>query len=105
MSVESRLKEKATENARTLAIKLPSLQRELEAALANVRELNSRIEIAETAQDRAQSFEPRVGGRLQCQHCWIENHAHADMDSIAAPADSVLKCTVCGRIERFYARP
>ena len=104
MSIESRLRKKAAENAKILAIKLPSLQRELELALSTVSELNKKIEIAETAMERAQSFESRVGSRFQCPHCWIENHERADLGSIS-PGDDVFQCASCGRIEKFYARP
>jgi hypothetical protein len=104
MSIESRLREKATENAKILAIRLPSLQRELEVALSSVSELNKKIEIAETAMERAVSFESRVGARFQCPHCWIENHERADLASISA-GDDVFQCAACGRIEKFYARP
>ena len=105
MSVESRLRERAEENAKVLAIRLPNLQRELELALSKVSELNKKIEIAETAMERAQSFETRVGSRFQCPHCWIENHEHADLESISGEENSVFKCSTCGRIEKFYARP
>ena len=105
MSIESRLREKSTETARILAIKLPIFQRELESALANVSELSRKIEIAETAQERAQSFESRIGARYQCPHCWIENHARADLEFISAEDfTNVFQCTACGRIEKLYTR-
>jgi hypothetical protein len=105
MSIESRLREKSTENARNLAMKLPIFQRELESALANVSELNRKIEIAEAAQERAQSFESRLGARFQCPHCWIESHTRADLESISAEDfTNVFQCTACGRIEKFYAK-
>ena len=105
MSVESRLAERAEETAKILAIKLPSLQRELELALSKVSELNRKIEVAETAMEHAQSFESRVGSRFQCPHCWIENHKRADLDPISGEGNNVFQCAVCGRIEKFYARP
>lgn len=104
MSIESRLMEKAAESAKSLAINLPRLRRDLEFALSKVSELNRNIEIAETAWEYAQSFESRVGSRFQCPHCWIEDHVRADLDSISAEDNNVFQCTTCGRIEKFYAR-
>jgi hypothetical protein len=104
MSVELRLKEKAAESAKMLAVKLPSLRRDLELALSKVSELNRNIEIAETAWEQAQSFESRIGSRFQCPHCWIENHTRADLDSISTGDNDVFQCATCGRIEKFYAR-
>lgn len=105
MSVESRLRDRAEENARVLAIGLPSLQRELELALSKVSELNKKIEVAEAAMERARSFESRVGSRFQCAHCWIENQEHADLELISGEDNNVFKCSICGRIEKFFARP
>ncbi len=105
MSIESRLAKKSVEYASNLAKKLPVLRGELEAALANVSELNRMIEIAESAPERAQSFESRIDSRLQCPRCWIEDHAHADLDSISADElPYVFRCVSCGRSEKFYAR-
>jgi uncharacterized C2H2 Zn-finger protein len=105
MLIESRLVEESKQSAQILAIKLPGLQRELEAALASVRELNSKIEVAESAQERAASFESRIGEHFQCPRCWIERHAHADLESISSDGLSeVLRCAACGKIEKFYAR-
>lgn len=105
MSIESRLREKATENAKILATRLPSLQHELELALSKISELNRKIEIAETAMERAESFESRVDSRFQCPHCWIENHTRGDLDAISGESNHVFQCATCGRIEKFYTRP
>ena len=105
MLIESKLVEQSTQSAQIFAIKLPALQRELEAALASVRELNGKIEIAESARERAASFEARIGENFQCPRCWIESHAHADLESIFSDdLSEVLRCTTCGKIEKFYAR-
>lgn len=102
MSIESRLREKAAETARILAINLPKLHRELEIALSELGDLNKKIEVAESALERAQTFESRVESRYQCPHCWIENHTRANLDAISADDNSVFKCASCGRIEKFY---
>ena len=103
--IESKLVEQAKQSAQILAIKLPALQRELESALASVRELNNKIEIAESAQERAASFQSRIGDYFQCPRCWIEDGAHAELESIFSDDKSeVLRCAACGKIEKFYER-
>ena len=105
MLIESKLVAQAKQSAQILAIKLPALQRELESALASVRELNNKIEIAESAQERAASFQSRIGNFFQCPRCWIEGHAHADLESIFSDdVSEVLRCTACGKVEKLYGR-
>jgi hypothetical protein len=69
-------------------------QREVSEAQKRLDDLAAKLELAKTAVERRDHFEPRIGGHYQCPYCWINDGARASLTPIP---DDMFRCEECDR--------
>ena len=95
------LAEQATEDAR-------SAERAMEKALKEHADAQTKLEVAQGAIRRVDSYRPKIGDDYQCPWCWIRENRLSILKSIEhEPGDSdtssdLFKCRECHRV---YVRP
>jgi hypothetical protein len=70
----------------------------LKRELAEIETRKSKI-AANLARERLASFQPEIGGDLQCPRCWIDHEMRASLVAIPATGPSkedAFRCHACG---------
>jgi hypothetical protein len=72
-----------------------SLQREILDLKQRMAEKNAALDLAKSAVNRLDSFQPEIGGNLQCPDCWIVRSVHSDLRPIDSKGADLFKCRTC----------
>jgi hypothetical protein len=89
----------AADLARAALNRIDAIRNELADAERRKAKAEDKLERAQSAGGRIDSFEPQSsGGIYQCPHCWIDEGIHSDLNPI--PSDTNFdwfRCKTCGR--------
>ena len=69
-------------------------RREVSEAQKRLADLAAKLELAKTAVDRRDDFQPLIGGHYQCPYCWINDGTRASLTPIP---DDMFRCEECDR--------
>jgi hypothetical protein len=103
MSARAIIVEEAKETAGLLERQTDVLRHDLKKIEARKTELETQLTVAKLCYERIATFEPEIGGNLQCPRCWIYNNVRSTMQAILSPRqEDVLKCDNCNLKSPLY---
>jgi hypothetical protein len=92
-----------------MAESLSDGRRALEDELADIEkrkaEIEANLSAAKVAHGRAATFEPEIGGNLQCPRCWIYDGNKVSVRPVpGTDKQDFFRCNKCEELYRFSFR-
>jgi hypothetical protein len=93
MSIEDKIRQLANETAARVQKRATYLHNEYLEAEKFAAAKKAEFDFANLAPDRVASFQPEIGGQLQCPFCWIEKGIKSAFRPVhTGTRDDVFRC-------------
>ena len=103
MSARALIEEEVTYLAGLLDRQADVLRNDLKKIEARKTDIETQLTVANLCYERIATFEPEIGGNLQCPRCWIYNNIRATMRTIPSLGqEDILKCDNCNLASPFH---
>ena len=95
--IDKILMDEALRRAASLRKKQRALQDKLDRLAAEMEKTQYALELAHSANDRANSFVPQMGSNYQCPICWIDESKQSDLNTASgSDVEDIMHCSRCG---------